>query len=146
MTVAATTENAVLIMPGMRSRPFLGSSSIIEVECSGASLETNNALLSLSLFTSPAERVLAFVNLQSKECATSFMFASCVIDNSDTKSTKVKVLVTGLLDNDTKEYGCEVTSLTSEGRSAITKWYLTVVRLSKCLFKCCSRVQMILFT
>ncbi|KAK7490260.1 hypothetical protein BaRGS_00018421, partial [Batillaria attramentaria] len=115
----------------MKVRPFAGVPNIVELECTGKTLTTDMDLLSLSLYSIPGGKTLAYVNLRKKECSMSNAFSSCVIDAYDARATRVTVLVTGLSEHETRTYGCDVTSLEAGGRPKITVWRVTVTQLMK---------------
>ncbi|KAK7490259.1 hypothetical protein BaRGS_00018420 [Batillaria attramentaria] len=102
--------------------------AILEVECSGSTLSGDADPLSMALFekTRGQDRVLATLNLKNKECSTTDVFTSCVIDEKNSRKSSVKVLLLGLSQKETRVYGCDVTTLKSGDRPAITSWLLNV--------------------
>ena len=116
-------------LPGLTSRPFQGFHNIRVLECTGSSLDSSVDVMSMVLYTIPQDKVLASVYTLKGECSTSDgNFASCVIDAADSKKTRLRALLTDLLEGETRVYGCNVTSFRSGGRVKIITWSL-VVRL-----------------
>ncbi|KAK7490295.1 hypothetical protein BaRGS_00018456 [Batillaria attramentaria] len=98
------------MFPGMKTRTFENSPSILEVECSGDTLPSNSVLLTMALYT-PAENtknVLASVSLMQNKCLTSDSFSSCQLDARDSRHTRLKTLVTDLKEGESRSYGCTV--------------------------------------
>lgn len=95
--------------------------TVQQVECSGHVLEPDVTLFGMTLFAGANHDVLAYVNLRDKECATSRVYSACVIDGSDYRKTKLMALVLDLRDDESRMYGCNVTSLKS-GKGHIISW------------------------
>ena len=111
---------------GMRVRSFHNLPKVQEVECSGSVLDPGVNILSMALYSSADNQVLASANLKDNECSTSTMFASCHISNRNARHTAVRVLVLGLGTNEWRKFTCEVNSLKSDGRSQIIVWSLRI--------------------
>lgn len=100
------------------------------VECSGELLDSSIDILGISIFTTVSHAVVAYVNLRSGECSTSGSYSSCVIDKSDTRKTRLVVLVDDLTENQSRAYGCNVTSFRA-GHSHVVSWSISVHGLSR---------------
>lgn len=121
---------------GLIVRDFKGIPSIQEVECTGSSLQTEVNLLSLSLFSVPSNTVLGHVNLLTNKCVTFSDFASCIIDGSQTRKTVLRVLVYDLGEEETRQYGCNCTTVRSLGETERATWFIVVKAKSKSLYLC----------
>lgn len=116
----------------MLSRDFLGIPSIQEVECWGGYLEAEVKVFSLTLFKMSDSTMLSHVNPFTGECITSIEFSSCHVDSGNTRNSRLRILVTDLDEEDSKHYGCNVTSFKSVGETPRTvTWSLTVKRSSE---------------
>nr|KAG5693887.1 hypothetical protein BaRGS_014328 [Batillaria attramentaria] len=73
----------------MSYRHFQGIDNIMEVECSGKSLDSSTDLLMVSLFSPHDDTVLASANLKKKECTTSHSFSLCIIDDIQVSARKI---------------------------------------------------------
>ncbi|XP_025102797.1 uncharacterized protein LOC112569272 [Pomacea canaliculata] len=72
----AWTTNQVLAN-GLRARPFPPVPWIVEIECSGRTLDADVDVLSMSLYDKDANEVLATLNLKTGDCTTTRRFSSC---------------------------------------------------------------------
>ncbi|KAK7105431.1 hypothetical protein V1264_016810 [Littorina saxatilis] len=115
---------------GLRSRSFKGVSGIQEIECSGSEVDGDFAtgLLSTILYTVDGGKVVASANFATKTCLTTDTFASCVIDESDWRRTGVRALVLDLKEQESREYGCNVTAFSSVGKPVTFSWIIPVTR------------------
>ncbi|XP_025101738.1 uncharacterized protein LOC112568586 isoform X25 [Pomacea canaliculata] len=111
---------------GMKSQFFRNITSLQEVECSGAELQSEVKLLFLKMIKLSDSSVLAFVNPQSHECLTYEEFSSCVIDAVDSKKTRLKILVSDLEEGESRLYGCIATTVKSHDFTQQITWNLTV--------------------
>jgi len=89
---------------GLTSRDFKGFPSLQEVECTGRALKPEVKLLALQMYRLPEQRLLASMNVMTKECVTLGDFASCVVERTDTKTSKLKVLVADLNEGESSEF------------------------------------------
>ncbi|XP_025101727.1 uncharacterized protein LOC112568586 isoform X15 [Pomacea canaliculata] len=119
---AASPEN------GLSVRNFRNIAELLEVECSGTTLQAEVKLLSLRLFYVENSTVLAHVNPLTNECKTFEEFSSCVIDTADTRNSKVRVLVSEMEEDESRQYGCTATSFGDLGHPYIFDWFITVTR------------------
>ena len=101
------------------------------MECTGAALPSDHNLLSVSLYRKDTDQVYAYANMASRQCSTSESFVACDIDEANGRRSVLKVLVVDLSEGQSRVYGCNLTSLMSGGRIALTSWSLVVTRPSK---------------
>ena len=125
-----------LLFAGMTARDFKGIPSIQEVECWGHGLKPEVKLMSLKLFNSFDNSVLASLNIYTNTCLTYSDFSSCVVNNIDTHKSRLKILVHDLEEGDSRRYGCKLTVLDSEGDASDLKWSIVVTRISEYLRHC----------
>ncbi|KAK7488909.1 hypothetical protein BaRGS_00019866, partial [Batillaria attramentaria] len=120
----------------MSVRDFKGIPSIQEVECWGGALEAGVRLFSLKIFLIPEGTVLAFLEPSSANCVTYSEFSSCFIETSDTRNSRLRVLVPELNEGESKVYGCNATSIKTLDHYKITSWNIVVTRESEypCVF------------
>ena len=117
----------------MTASNFKGIPSIQEVECWGHGLKPEVKLMSLKLFRSVDNYVLASLNVFTNTCLTYNDFSSCFVNNIDTHKSRLKVLVYDLEEGESRSYGCKLTVLDSEGDASDLKWSTIVRRLSEYL-------------
>lgn len=121
----------------MTLRDFRGIEYIQEVQCSGDALASDTSLLFMALYTVQEDRLLASVNLGTRECRTGDVFSSCVIDETDHRKTLLKSLIFELDHERERVYGCNVTNVGSDGRSKVYSWNVAISERSKwkvCVF------------
>lgn len=113
----------------MEVQTFRGISLIQEVICSGSHLDAEVEVTSLKLYRVSDNSVLAFVSHVSNECKTFGEFSSCIVDFTDTRRTKLRVLVPDLAEGEMEQLGCTVlvTRLKSLSIEQFT-WKLSVER------------------
>lgn len=116
-------------------KQFKDIPEILEVECSGMHLEAEETLLSLTLFTVPGNSVLGHVNPLTNKCLTFEVFASCSVDSSDTKKTRLKVLVYDLKEAEIRKYGCNCSSFRAIKETEKVTWYIQIMASSR-FFHC----------
>lgn len=110
----------------MKTSSFRGIHHILELQCTGEPLESDTDLFSMTLFLSQNSEIVASVNLKTNECYTSDKFSSCVIHPKDSRKTQLKTLIIGLKEEDTRVYGCNLTSLRAGAFGNILSWSLQV--------------------
>lgn len=110
---------------------FQESPGIQELVCSGEVLNADATVVSMVLFTEFDDDIIATVNIVKEECTTSNVFSSCVISNPETRRSKLRTLIMDLFDDDSRKYGCEISSIKSGERSKSDKWILEVTGYSK---------------
>ena len=123
------------LLSGMTSRDFKGIPSLQEVECLGGSLKPELKLLSLKIYTVTDSAVLASLNVLTRACLTYADFSSCYVNTSDTHKSRLRVLVPDLREGESREYGCKVNALTSEGDTKVSTWSIFVTRRSECIHR-----------
>ena len=116
----------------MTVRLFKGFPSLQEVECTTENLKAEVKVFSLKMYTGPTNTVLAHANPVTNECITFKDYSSCKIDSSDTRKSRLKVLVSDLEEGESRKYGCTATSFGSLGETNAASWSITVWRKSKC--------------
>lgn len=126
-------------------------STILQVQCSGETLDADENLLSMALYTLADEVVVVSVDLSSQECTTRGAFSACIIDKQDSRRTAIRTLVQDLPQDGSREYGCDVTSVKPGGRTRIQTWSYTLHNESmymafvvQCLEKQCFGVSVLL--
>ena len=115
----------------MTVRNFKGFPSLQEVECWGRKVEPEAKLLSLRMYTILDKSVLAYVNILTLECLTFSEFSSCVLNSTDTHQSRLRVLVSDLKAGESRDYGCEVSTLKSLEGTKTTLWTISVTRERK---------------
>ncbi|KAL8577606.1 hypothetical protein ACOMHN_036797 [Nucella lapillus] len=110
-------------LAGMHSRHFMGLPTVHEVSCSAHTLDPSLKIYVISLFALPTNRIVAYVDLMDGRCATSAEFASCVLDVTDTRRTRLVVLAQDVGWGEWRQYGCNVTS-NYQGQAYIVSWTL----------------------
>jgi hypothetical protein len=101
------------------------------VVCSGRNIPNQVDVMSLELFHSHDDRVLAIIFPLKNTCKTFTAYSSCRIDSSDTKRSLVRTLVSDLEEGETVRLGCNVTTLRSDGHPNVYSWFTSVHRKSK---------------
>ena len=117
----------------MTSRDFKGFSSLQEVECTGGSLKPEVKLIALQMYKLPENKLLASMNVISKECVTWGDYSLCRVNTTDTHKSKVKLLVADLSDGESREYKCTANTYDSYGFSKVFTWTTMVKQLSEYL-------------
>ena len=129
----------------MTTTAFEGVPSILTLSCSGRVLPPDTKLMALVLFTvnrhdvhhshrnedndnDNDNNIVASMDLIDEECYTSDSFSSCDIKKRDSKRSSVNTLVLGLREEETRRFGCEVSSRRTGGRTQVYSWYLDVRR------------------
>ena len=107
---------------------------IFELSCSADALEADANLLSMVLFRLSDDVILASLNMASRECSTSAVFSSCVIEETDVRKSSVKTLVMNLKEGETSRYGCEVSSMKSGERVTVAAWSVAITGKSESYF------------
>ncbi|PVD27413.1 hypothetical protein C0Q70_12571 [Pomacea canaliculata] len=103
-----------------------------EVQCTGEELKGDVGIFSLTLYAADNKRSLSSVNLVTKTCSASSVFASCFIDDSDTRKTRIRALITDLVEEEVREFGCNLTTFVgSSKQTTFVNWWLPVSRPSE---------------
>ena len=104
---------------------------MLEVKCSGEALDSNSDLLTLRLYTTPDNEMLASVNLRKFKCMSSSTFASCYVNERDSQRTSLSVLVVDLKEDEMRSFGCTA-GYEADGWIESKSWTLAVRRNSEC--------------
>ena len=115
----------------MVTRDFKGFPSIQEVECWGNGLNPEVKLLSLRLYRTSDNFVLASLNVFADSCLTYTDYSSCSVNTRDTHQSRVRVLVSDLEEGDSRRYGCKANVVGSDGEPSKVVWSTVVRRRSK---------------
>ena len=115
----------------MVTRDFKGFPSIQEVECRGNGLNPEVKLLSLRLYRTSDNFVLASLNVFADSCLTYTDYSSCSVNTRDTHKSRVRVLVSDLEEGGSRRFGCKATVVGSEGEANKMLWSILVTRQSK---------------
>lgn len=107
-------------------RNYRGIPSLQELECSGGNLKAEVKLLSLRLFKSTNRSIMAHVNPFTNECITFEEFSSCAIDTTDTRRTKLRMLVSDLQEEESRVYGCTANVFETLGDTQTLQWFITI--------------------
>ena len=75
--------------------------------------------------------MLAHSNPMTKECITFGDFSSCAMDTSDTRNSRLRVLVSDLEEGESRRYGCTASSFGPFGETNVVTWSVQVERNSK---------------
>lgn len=122
-----TTPN----ISGLSSGLFLTFDNIHRVVCSGASLEADVDVMAMVLYRVADDRVLAYVNQAKQECTTSELFVSCDVDTTDSKRSRLSVLISDLAEGETRTLGCNISTIAAGGRFRTLSWRIVLRQASK---------------
>lgn len=118
------------LLSGLQAHPFLGIPSIQQIVCSGEVLESETALLGMTLFSRHDNIILAYVNVRDNECSTSASYSACYIDYNDYRKTRLITLVTDFPEDRTsRAYGCNITGFRA-GKAHLLSWSVDVMWIS----------------
>ena len=120
----------------MKVQTFRGFPSLQEVECWAGHLEAEVKLLSLKLYNVADDTLLAYLNTLTNECMTFLEYSSCDIDTSDTRQSRLRVLVADLKEGESRTYGCKTSSFRSTEEAKTSTWSIVVRRNSELLLCC----------
>lgn len=119
------------LSPGLKWGAFQGHDHVLEVECSGETLASDKDLLSMVLYSARDNKVLATVNLKTRECATSDRFSSCVFDERDSHRTRLRALVLDIAEGETWPFGCNLTTFKTADGAIFVSWTAVAVKSSR---------------
>ena len=125
------------LFSGLTVRDFLGFPSLKEVECSGGSIKAEVDLLSLTLYKTTDNTILAILNTYKSTCKTFSEFSSCDLIVGDSKKSVVRTLVADLEEGETTTLGCNVTTFLEIGHAPKYSWSIPVYRESELVRMCC---------
>ena len=104
------------------------------MECTSDVLNSDIDVFQMTLFAVGDVKFTAYVNPLKRECLTSMSFSSCVIEDNDSRRTKLRTLVLDLKEKESRDYACNVSSSKGPGESiATTTWKITVKSISELL-------------
>ena len=115
----------------MAVRQFKNIPSLLEVECSGGTLQPETSLLSLKTYSLPDHTATGYLNTLKEECLTLQEYSSCVLDPVDTRRSRVRFLVADLQEGEGRRYGCDAISFKSLGDTTTWTWTVDVRRNSE---------------
>ena len=115
----------------MAVRNFKGFPSLQEVECRAGHLEGGVKVLSLKLYAVGDDSVLAYLNTYSNECITHGEYSSCFIDVTDSRHSRLKVLLADLEEGESRGYGCKASIFRSGEEARTSTWSIIVTRNSE---------------
>ncbi|XP_025102308.1 uncharacterized protein LOC112568945 isoform X2 [Pomacea canaliculata] len=115
---------------GLSSGLFLTFDNIHRVVCSGASLEADVDVMAMVLYRVADDRVLAYVNQAKQECTTSELFVSCDVDTTDSKRSRLSVLISDLAEGETRTLGCNISTIAAGGRFRTLSWRIVLRQAS----------------
>ena len=103
------------------------------MECTSEVLSSDVDVFQMTLFALGDVKFTAYVNPLKGECLTSLTFSSCVIEDNDSRRTKVRSLVLDLEVDESRDYGCNVSTSKGPGEAiGTTGWRITVRSISEC--------------
>ena len=106
--------------------------NVQEVDCSARALDSTAQVLSMSLFTKHDDRIVASANVAAESCLTAGLFVSCLIDEADSRKTRLRALIVNpSAGEEAVQFGCNVTTFVGGGRINIRSWFISVARLGK---------------
>ena len=126
-----------LIFSGLTVHIFKGFPSLQEIECTAENLKAEVKVFSIKIHTLAENTILAHADPMTNECVTFQEMSSCTLDPSDTRKSRLKVLVSDLEEGERRGYVCTVTSFGSLGATNSLSWSVTVWRKSE--FSSCAR-------
>ena len=133
----AEAAHLVIMFSGIAVRNFKGFPSLQEVECWGGHLPGEVKVLSLKLYKNSDNSVLAYLSTFSKDCVTYSDYSSCTIDASNSRNSRLRVLLTDLEEGESGQYTC-IASVIKFGEEARTSsWSIVVTRNSELMSVCC---------
>lgn len=124
------TNNLFPPFSGLSVAPFQGLYNVQEVTCSGETLDSSMSLMSLTIYLVSDDKLLASMNIATGHCLTSTMLSACVFHATDSRLSKLKLLVLQAESGKSRLYGCNATAFMS-GRSKILSWSLSVTSLGE---------------
>ena len=115
----------------MSSRSFQGLHDLQELQCSGENLPQDSDLLTIVLYEVKSNNILAAANVRKQECFTSNSYVACHLDDTHTRSSRLKALVDDLAEGQSRVYGCNASVFASGMRLRSFSWSITVHHISK---------------
>ncbi|PVD27411.1 hypothetical protein C0Q70_12569 [Pomacea canaliculata] len=112
---------------GLTSGAFRREQSIREVVCTCEQLSPDIDVLFMMVYQVPSSRVLASFSYYKRECWNSDYFVSCVIDEADSRMSRLAILVADLPEGSSRAYGCNVSTMAPGGVLRVLSWRVDVV-------------------
>lgn len=81
----------------------------------------------MMVYQVPSSRVLASFSYYKRECWNSDYFVSCVIDEADSRLSRLAILVADLPEGSSRAYGCNVSTMAPGGVLRVLSWRVDVV-------------------
>lgn len=116
-----------ILFSGLTSGAFRGEQSIREVVCTCEQLSPDIDVLFMMVYKVPSTRVLASFSYYKRECWNSDYFVSCVIDEADSRMSRLAILVADLPEGSSRAYGCNVSTMAPGGVLRVLSWRVDVV-------------------
>lgn len=88
-------------------------------------------LISLRMFKVRNNTLQAHVNPFTNECKTFEEYSSCVVDAVDSRNSRLRILVSDLEEEESRDYGCTAAAVGPVGDIHTFDWFLTITRESK---------------
>ena len=89
------------------------------------------------MYTLPDHVLLATLNVISNTCVTLGEMSSCVVNKTDSHKSKLRILVSDLKEEESRQYKCTGNTLDSYGLTDTVTWEILVTRYSKWPFSAC---------
>ncbi|XP_076457322.1 uncharacterized protein LOC143291366 [Babylonia areolata] len=117
------------IAKGLQTSVFEQHPLIQQVTCSGDTLDSSAALLTMTLYSPSNVRsnVIATISVVKTKCTTSATFSSCHLDLRDSRASRLRTLVTGLKIGERRSFGCTVGYEIGGWPKTVT-WSVTLMR------------------
>jgi hypothetical protein len=115
---------------GLTTRDFKGFHNLNEVECTGRGLKPEVKLIALQMYILPDRKLVASMNVISKECVTLGKYSSCRVNDTHNHESKLRLLVDDLKE-ESKAFECKANTFDSLGSTKEFSWSLVIRLLSK---------------
>ena len=124
----------MFLFAGLKTSAFERHPTVLQVMCSAETLDSSSVLLTMTLYSPSHEKenVIASVSVVKNKCTTSTSFSSCLLDEHDSRKSKLVTLVTDLGVGESRSYGCTVGYETNGWTNTIT--WSTVLRRNRRFF------------
>ncbi|KAK7490261.1 hypothetical protein BaRGS_00018422 [Batillaria attramentaria] len=104
---------------------------VLQLECSGEALAPDTDVLTMAMYVSGSDTILAYVNPWKNDCLTSDSFTSCIVVPNHSRKTRLRSLVLDVTEMTSRVYGCNVTFSRAGGWTSSVSWSLPVSGKSK---------------
>jgi hypothetical protein len=99
--------------------------SVLEVGCSGATLDPGTEVFYVTLDHFPSRDRIASVSVQKKACTTFTSFSACRIDDTNNRLSELRTLVMNMSEGEIRSFKC-VVSYGHAGYARNAEWVLDV--------------------